>query len=111
MPIARMDIPAVVNQLNSEAFYGERNPDIDYHPTTDQDPHYWAKKARHSQPFFDLSRLLQIRAAPRRKFTNFCAAKRRRTGKKSGVEFEALRFHANWIAINIGEGHKIGYSD
>lgn len=31
--------------------------------------------------------------------------------KKYNAEFEALRFHANWLAINVGEGHKIGYSD
>src|SRR5262249_27614403 len=31
--------------------------------------------------------------------------------RRYSAELEALRFHANWIAINIAQGHKIGYGE
>jgi hypothetical protein len=104
------NIPSIVNQLKNEAFYGDGNPDIDYHPATDQDPHYWGEGA-------PLATVLIYRDCCRfaictaQEIEKFLKRKDLVYRKKFGAEFEALRFHANWVAINIGEGHKIGYSE
>jgi hypothetical protein len=103
-------MPSIVNQLDNEAFYGDGNPEEDYHPTTDQDPHYWVEGAPLATVLiyrdccrFAICTALEIEKYLKRKDMSY--------RKKYSAEFEALRFHANWLAINVGEGHKIGYSD
>ena len=102
--------PTVVNQLNGVPFFGDQNPDQDYHPATDEDPHYWGEGA-------PLATVLIYRDCCR---FAICTSQeidrhvRRRDAayrRKHSAEFESLRFHANWIAINIAQGHKIGYSE
>jgi hypothetical protein len=104
------NIPSIVNQLNNQAFYGDGNPERDYHPSTDQDPHYWGEGAPLATVLiyrdccrFAICTALEIEKFLKRKDMDY--------RKKYNAEFEALRFHANWLAINVGEGHKIGYSD
>ena len=103
-------LPNVFHQLHGLPFYGDENPEQDYHPATDEDPHYWGEGA-------PLTTVLIYRDCCR---FAICTSqeidrhlKRRDLAyrRKFSAEFESLRFHANWIAINIAQGHKIGYSD
>lgn len=91
-------------------FLGDANPDLEYHPPTNEDPHYWGEGAplatvliyRDSCRFAictsqEIDRHLKRRdLIYRRQYTS---------------ESEALRFHANWVAINVAQGHRIGYSE
>lgn len=100
----------VFQQLQGQPFSGDQNPDDDYHPATDEDPHFWGEGAPLASVLIyrdccrfaictsqEIDRYLKMRGP---------AYKRAHNG-----EFESLRFHANWVAINVGEGHRIGYSD
>jgi len=100
--------PAVFEQLHSKPFEGDTNPEEDYHPSTQENPHYWGEGV-------PLSNLLIYRDACR--FAIFTSLEidryLRRRGpsyrRKHSGTFEALRFHAHWVAINVGQGHRIGY--
>ncbi len=102
--------PSVVDQLHGTPFTGDQNPTADYHPATDEDPHYWLEGA-------PLASVLIYRDCCR---FAICTSqeidkhlKRRDSAyrKEHMGEFEALRFHANWIAINIAHGHRLGYTE
>jgi hypothetical protein len=101
--------PAVVRELHGVPFEGDGNPEHDYHPATDEDPHYWGEGA-------PLTTVLIYRDCCR---FAICTAqeidrhlKRHDLSyrRKFSPELEALRFHANWIAINVAQGHRIGYA-
>jgi hypothetical protein len=102
--------PAVVHQLRDKPFAGDDDPEADYHPATNEDPHYWGEGAPLATVLIyrdccrfaictsqELDRYLKMRGPAYRRQYN--------------AEFESLRFHANWVAINVAEGHRIGYSD
>ncbi len=103
-------IPSVFHQINGLPFYGDGNPEEDYHPATTEDPHYWGEGA-------PLTTVLIYRDCCR---FAICTSQeidrhlRRRDAsyrKKFSAEFESLRFHANWVAINIAQGHQVGYAE
>src|SRR5688572_7075000 len=102
--------PPVVQQLTGLPFAGDGNPEADYHPSTDEDPHYWGEGA-------PLATVLIYRDCCRfaictsQEIDRFLKRRDAAYRKRFSAEFESLRFHANWIAINIAQGHKIGYSD
>ncbi len=102
--------PSVVQQLNGQPFYGDANPEQDYHPATNEDPHYWGEGA-------PLATVLIYRDCCRfaictsQEIDRYLKLKDLTYRKKFSAEFESLRFHANWIAINVGQGHTIGYSE
>jgi hypothetical protein len=102
--------PSVVSQLNGEPFYGDANPEADYHPATNEDPHYWGEGA-------PLSTVLIYRDCCRfaictsQEIDRYLKLKDLNYRKKFSAEFESLRFHANWVAINVAQGHMIGYSE
>lgn len=102
--------PTIVQQLRAVPFYGDGNPEVDYHPATTEDPHYWGEGAplatvliyRDSCRFAICTSLELDKLLKRRKLS---------FRRRHSAEFEALRFHANWVAINVGEGHQLGYSE
>jgi hypothetical protein len=102
--------PSVFHELNGVPFYGDGNPEGDYHPATDEDPHYWGEGA-------PLTTVLIYRDCCR---FAICTSQeidrhlRQRDfsyRKKHSAELESLRFHAHWVAINLAQGHKLGYSE
>jgi hypothetical protein len=102
--------PGVVSELHGEPFVGDQNPEEDYHPATNEDPHYWGEGA-------PLATVLIYRDCCRfaictaQEIDKYLKIKGPLYKKKYNSEFEALKFHANWVAINIAEGHRIGYSE
>lgn len=102
--------PSIVQQVHGQPFYGDKDPDSDYHPATNEDPHYWGEGA-------PLSTVLIYRDCCRfaictsQEIDRYLKLKDLSYRKKHSVEFELLRFHANWIAINVAQGHRIGYSE
>lgn len=102
--------PSVVQQLHGQPFYGDQNPEDDYHPATDEDPHYWGEGA-------PLATVLIYRDSCRfaictsQEIDRYLRRKEISYKRKFSAEFESLRFHANWIAINVAEGHRFGYSE
>lgn len=103
-------VPSVVHELQGQPFYGDQNPEEDYHPATDEDPHYWGEGA-------PLATVLIYRDCCRfaictsQEIDRYLKRKDRVYKKKFSAEFESLRFHANWVAINVAQGHKFGYSE
>jgi hypothetical protein len=99
----------VLGQIQGRPFLGDQYPEIDYHPTTDQDPHYWVEGAPLASVLIyrDCCRFAICTSLEMDRFLKRRDAAFR---KKNAGEFEALRFHANWVAINIAHGHKIGYT-
>lgn len=102
-------VPSILYQLPDNMFEGDKHPEAEYHPGADEDPHYWGEGAPLSTVLiyrdccrFAICTAHEIERYLKRKDA---AYKRAHSG-----EFEALRFHANWIAINVAEGHRIGYS-
>lgn len=101
--------PSIVHQLHGQPFVGDENPENDYHPASDEDPHYWGEGA-------PLATVLIYRDCCRfaictsQEIDRFLKRKDLAYKKKFQAEFESLRFHANWIAINVAEGHRFGYS-
>ncbi|MFN0117997.1 MAG: hypothetical protein ACKVQC_06900 [Elusimicrobiota bacterium] len=101
---------SVIHELKNQPFVGDHNPDHDYHPATDEDPHYWGEGAPLTTVLiyrdccrFAICTYFEIDRYLKRKELSY--------KRKYSAEFESLRFHANWIAINIGQGHRIGYSE
>ena len=100
---------AIYGQLQGQPFYGDGNPEVDYHPATDEDPHYWREGA-------PLSTVLIYRDCCRfaictsQEIDRYLKTKDELYKRKHSAEFESLRFHANWVAINVAQGHTIGYS-
>ena len=103
-------VPSIVHQLQGQPFHGDQNPSDDYHPGADEDPHYWGEGA-------PLATVLIYRDCCRFAICTSLEIDRylrKRDGlykRKHEAEFESLRFHAHWIAINIGQGHLLGYSE
>jgi hypothetical protein len=101
--------PSIVDEIKTAPFFGDENPEADYHPSTDEDPHYWLEGA-------PLASVLIYRDACRFAICTSLEIDRyvKRKGpperKKFGPEYEALRFHAIWIALNIAQGHRLGYA-
>jgi|GEM_PF-3945352 len=101
--------PGVINELKSIPFAGDQNPEEEYAPFTNQDSHFWGEGAPlASLPLYrdccrfsiqlakELDRFLRKRDDPfRQKFLS---------------AVKNLRFHANWVAINVAQGHQIGYA-
>ena len=102
--------PSVVEELHGQPFYGDGHPESDYHPATDEDPHYWGEGA-------PISTVLIYRDCCRfaictsQEIDRYLKPKDMAYKRKFSAEFELLRFHANWVAINVAQGHTIGYSD
>ncbi len=102
--------PTVVQQLQGQPFVGDGDPEADYHPATNEDPHYWGEGA-------PLATVLIYRDCCRfaictsQEIDRFLKRKLPAYRRKFHAEFESLRFHANWIAINIAQGHTVGYSE
>jgi hypothetical protein len=100
----------VVDQLQGLPFRGDENPEDDYHPATDEDPHYWSEGA-------PLSTVLIYRDCCRfaictsQEIDRHAKARGPEYRRTHSAEFESLRFHANWVAINVAQGHRIGYAD
>src|SRR6185369_10239605 len=100
----------IFQQLHERPFSGDSNPESDYHPATDEDPHYWGEGA-------PLSTVLIYRDCCRfaictsQEIDRYLKMKDLTYKKKFSSEFESLRFHANWIAINVAQGHTISYAD
>ena len=103
-------VPSIVQELQGVPFAGDDDPEADYHPATDEDPHYWGEGAPLATVLIyrdccrfaictsqEIDRYLKLRGPAYR--------------KKYNAEFESLRFHSNWIAINVAGGHRIGYAD
>jgi len=40
-----LEPPSVVEQIRGVPFNGDSDPESDYHPATDEDPHYWGEGA------------------------------------------------------------------
>ncbi len=103
-------VPSVVHQLHGIPFLGDKNPEADYHPATDEDPHYWGEGA-------PLTTVLIYRDCCRfaictsQEIDRYLKTKDAAYKRKYNAEFESLRFHANWIALNVAGGHRIGYSE
>jgi len=103
-------VPSIVHQLQGVPFQGDQDPESDYHPATDEDPHYWTEGA-------PLATVLIYRDCCRfaictsQEIDRYLKLRGPAYKRKYNSEFESLRFHANWVAINIAEGHRIGYSD
>ncbi len=104
------NVPSVVHELQGQPFYGDQNPEDDYHPATNEDPHYWGEGAPLATVLiyrdccrFAICTSQEIDKYLRRKDVDY--------KRKFHAEFESLRFHANWIAINVAEGHRFGYSE
>lgn len=104
------DMPSVFNQIKSRAFEGDTNPDQEYQPSTAEDPHYWGEGSplASSLIYRDCCRFAICTSQEIDRYL-------RRRGliyrKKRSAEYETLRFHANWVAINIAHGHRIGYAE
>lgn len=105
-----MAFPMVFQELRSTPFSGDTNPETDYYPTSQENPHYWGEGAPLASVLIyrDCCRFAISTAQEVERYLKRRDALYRR---KFGAEFETLRFHANWIAINIAQGHRIGYSD
>jgi hypothetical protein len=103
-------VPSIVHQLQGLPFAGDEDPEADYHPATNEDPHYWTEGA-------PLATVLIYRDCCRfaictsQEIDRYLRLRGPAYKRKHNAEFESLRFHANWVAINIAEGHRIGYSD
>lgn len=104
------EVPSVVKQIGGQPFVGDQNPDIDYHPHTDEDPHYW-KEGAPPKTVLIYRDCCRFAICTHLELEKFLKKKDPAYRRKYSAEFEALRFHANWIAINIYHGHKIGYSE
>ena len=101
---------AVFDQLKNRPFQGDSHPDKDYHPTTDENPHYWGEGSPLASSLiyrdccrFAICTSLEIDRYLKRRGPVY--------RKKFSAEYESLRFHANWGAINVAQGHRIGYSE
>ena len=101
--------PNVVYELKESHFVGDKDPDEEYTPTTLEDPHFWGEGAPlASLPIyrdscrFAITTSLEIERYLKRRDNTY----RKRTSSK----FENLKFHANWAAVNVAQGHQIGYS-
>ncbi len=103
------NVPPVFQEIREKSFHGDENPEEEYHPHADEDPHYWVEGA-------PLATLLIYRDCCRyaictaQELDKYLKRKDAAYRKKFSAEFESLRFHANWIAINVAEGHILGYS-
>ena len=106
---ALFDVPPVFQQIKGKTFEGDENPAVDYHPHTDEDPHYWVEGA-------PLATVLIYRdcchfaICTANELERYLKRKDAAYRKKFSAEFESLRFHANWLAINVAEAHRMGYS-
>ncbi len=107
---SQSDIPSVIPEIHSAKFVGDERPEDDYYPTTGhEDAHYWVEGT-------PLATLLIYRDACRfaiavaKDIESFLKRRGPAFKRKHNAQFELLRFHAYWIAINIAEGHRIGCS-
>jgi len=105
---AMINVPSVFHEIREKRFVGDMLPEVDYFPQSDEDPHFWGEGV-------PLSQLLIYRDCCRyaictaEALNYFLKRKDSDYRKKVSAEFETLRFHANWIAINVAEGHRLGY--
>jgi len=102
--------PNVVKELKSVPFIGDTHPDLEYTPATSEDPHFWGEGAPlASLPIYrDCCRWAIYVSKELGRYL-----KRRRKGnqaKNFKSEFTNLQFHANWLAIDVAQGHQIGYA-
>jgi hypothetical protein len=102
--------PSVIDQLRNRPFHGDTNPDEEYQPTTDEDPHYWGEGAplATSLIYRDCCRFAICTSQELDRYVKRRGPAFRR---KYSAEIEALRFHANWVPINVAHGHRIGYAE
>ena len=101
--------PTVVEEVRGLPFKGDGNPEADYNPSTDEDPHYWREGVPLGS-FLIYRDCCRFAICTSLEIDRYLKKKESSYRKKYSGEFEALRFHANWIAINIAHGHKLGYS-
>ena len=101
--------PAILEQIRTRPFAGDKDPFADTAPPASAPAHFWSEGAPlASLPLYRDACRFAIAAAKEvdRTFKRRDAAFR----KSHEAEFANLRFHANWIAINIAEGHRFGYT-
>ena len=105
------NLPSIIPELNGAKFIGDENPEADYYPSAsdESDAHFWTEGAPLATVLiyrdscrFAISMAKEIEKFLRRRDPSF--------KRKVNSQFELIRFHAYWIAINVAEGHRIGYS-
>jgi hypothetical protein len=100
----------ILQELQNISFRGDKNPEEEYQPPTDEDPHYWVEGA-------PLASVLIYRDCCRfaicasQELDRHLKSRDKNYRHKFSAELESLRFQANWIAINVAEGHRLGYSE
>lgn len=104
------ELPTIINQLKNRPFQGDTNPDEEYQPTTQEDPHYWGEGAplASSLIYRDCCRFAICTS---QEIDRYVRGKAPTFRRQHSSEVESLRFHANWIAINVAHGHRIGYGE
>lgn len=101
--------PSVLNELHLRPFPDTLDPDTGYVPTALDDPHHWIEGAPlASLPIYrDCCRFA---IAISKESGQFIRSRKKAALKKTlSVYCENLKFHAYWIAVNIAQGHHIGY--
>lgn len=101
--------PSIINQLHSKPFKDDPDEEADFAPAASEDAHFWGEGAplAHMPIYRDACRFAVVTAQEIERYVKRRGPTYR---KKHTAEFESLRFHANWVAINVAHGHRIGYS-
>ncbi len=104
------DLPTVIDQLKNRPFQGDTNPDDEYQPSTEEDPHYWGEGAplASSLIYRDCCRFAICTS---QELDRYLHRRGQAFHRLHSAEIESLRFHANWVAINVAHGHRIGYAE
>jgi len=104
------NLPPIIPELHSRKFYEDDHPEADYYPSAcEEDTHYWTEGA-------PLTTVLIYRDACRfaicvaMEIDKFLKRRAPAIRRKLNSRIELLRFHSYWVAINVAEGHRIGYS-
>jgi len=102
-------IPSVLSQIQDGDFSEDKKFNEEHLYDSSTDEHFWSE----GTPLKDL---LIYRDACRFAITTaqeidkYSKHLKPEALKSFWTEFEALRFHSNWVAINIAHGHRLGYT-
>lgn len=101
--------PDVLRQIQTKSARHAGHAEEDYFPTAEEDAHIWGEGVPlgglpiyRDACRFAVSTSNAIHQLLKRRDAQF---RRNHT-----AEFENLRFHANWTAISVAQGHLIGYA-
>ncbi|MCB4757448.1 MAG: hypothetical protein LHV69_10540 [Elusimicrobia bacterium] len=102
-------VPTVLKEIENWSFFSKKAPSLNDSSTNEDLSQCWGEGAPlASLPVYreccrfaitvskEVDRLLRSRKSPLLR-------------KKLKTQCENLKFHANWIAVNIAQGHQIGY--